>query len=508
MMPFEESKSLYDQIETAVESTGKDFKCERADDTYTNLSIWCDRICKNIRKSKYLIVDTTDKNPNVFYELGFSHALQNTKAIIITQNVKDAPFDIKDLNHIVYSERDFPAMREEIKKAILTLEEKEAEESYINKTPEEVIIELKNQLRVEEERAAKFKTDLIETEEREKKLKEHIKEIESIQQNPVKEAESNIIKLEGTIAELRTKLRYTEDGAQDTIQQLNRDLEDKKEQLKTLEDKFKNYKESDDEKPLSDLLLNDAKKRSEARTWFGKGSDSYGIGEYEQAIDYYSRAIEFDPKYSIAYNRRGSSYGSLSQYMKAIRDFNKAIELDPKSSHAYYNRGLSYHKFGQYEKSLKDFNKAIELDPKSSHAYYNRGLSYHALGQYEKAIEDYNKAIELDPKDISAYLNTAETSIVMGAYDDALNFVEKALLFFVDIDDKAIAIYLKNVAKKLLNMSTLECEAEFDEILKEDFTVTWSFDVFDSWLEGADIPEETKKFINEKTNLLKKHQKL
>ncbi len=508
MMPFEDSKSLYDQIETAVESTGKGFKCERADDKYTNLSIWCDRICKNIRKSKYLIVDTSDKNPNVFYELGFSHALQNTKAIIITQNVQNAPFDIKDLNHIVYSENDFPAMREKIKNAILTLEEKEEEESYINKTPEEVIKELKNQLRTEEERTAKFKKDLIETEEREKKLKEHIKEIESIQRNPVKEAENNIIKIEGTIAEMRTKLKYTEDDAQDRIQQLTRDLKEKEEKLKTLEDKFQNYKESNDEKPLSDLLLDDAKKRSEARTWFRKGINAYDIGEYERAVEYYSTVIELDPQDSIAYNNRGSSYYKLGQYKKSIEDCNKIIELDPKNSTAYSNRGLSYYELGQYEKSIEDCNKAIELDPQDSSAYNNRGLIYYELGQFERSIEDYHKAIELDPNYELAYLNAAEVSIITGAYNDALELVEKPLSSPVDTEDRAIASYLKNVAKKLLKMSTLECEAEFEKILKISFTITWSFDTLDSWIEGADFPEEIKKFIIEKTNLLKKHKNL
>ncbi|RJQ13496.1 MAG: hypothetical protein C4560_13995 [Nitrospiraceae bacterium] len=101
MMPFKDSTSVFDAISQAVTGLqGKDFVCDRADEQYTHLSIWCNRICKNIRKAKYLIVDTTGKNPNVFYELGFAHALAHTKAIIITQKLEDAPFDVRDLNHI------------------------------------------------------------------------------------------------------------------------------------------------------------------------------------------------------------------------------------------------------------------------------------------------------------------------------------------------------------------------------------------------------------------------
>jgi hypothetical protein len=101
MMPFAGFDNVYYAIQTAVEGIeGKNFRCLRADDKFTTFQIWCRNICKNIRKAKYLVVDTTERNPNVFYELGFSHALESTRAILITQNVEDAPFDISDLNHI------------------------------------------------------------------------------------------------------------------------------------------------------------------------------------------------------------------------------------------------------------------------------------------------------------------------------------------------------------------------------------------------------------------------
>jgi len=129
MMPFKDFDNIYDAIKLAVEGIeGKPFTCMRADEQYTNFSIWCRNICKNIRKAKYLIVDTTGKNPNVFYELGFSHALENTKAILITQNIKDAPFDIADLNHITYSPDNLRDLREKMQKAILALEKEEEEE--------------------------------------------------------------------------------------------------------------------------------------------------------------------------------------------------------------------------------------------------------------------------------------------------------------------------------------------------------------------------------------------
>lgn len=121
IMPFDGFKDVYDQIKISVEEIK--YSCERSDKKYTTLSIWCDRICKNIRKAKYLIVDTTGRNPNVFYELGFAHALKNSRAILITQNIKEAPFDIADMNHIIYSTDDFCRLKKDIQIAIKSTDE-------------------------------------------------------------------------------------------------------------------------------------------------------------------------------------------------------------------------------------------------------------------------------------------------------------------------------------------------------------------------------------------------
>ena len=44
-----------------------------------------------------------------------------------------------------------------------------------------------------------------------------------------------------------------------------------------------------------------------------------------------------------------------------------------------------------------------------------------------------------------------------------------------------------------------------NEILKNDFTIIWSFGEIELWLKEIDIKESTKKFINGKNELLKKH---
>ena len=83
----------------------------------------------------------------------------------------------------------------------------------------------------------------------------------------------------------------------------------------------------------------------------------------------------------MAFTGRGWAYAELGNYKQALDDFNKAIEFDPKMSMAYVNRGVVYSsKLGNHRQALEEYKKAIELDPKNALAYYNRGCVYGILG--------------------------------------------------------------------------------------------------------------------------------
>ncbi len=60
-----------------------------------------DRIFNQISKADIIVADMTDRNPNVFYEVGYAHALGKI-TLLLTQNADDIPFDLKHRQHIVY----------------------------------------------------------------------------------------------------------------------------------------------------------------------------------------------------------------------------------------------------------------------------------------------------------------------------------------------------------------------------------------------------------------------
>ena len=74
---------------------------ERADGIEHNQSI-PDVIREKIIRADVVIADTTQPNPNVFYEIGLAHGVQK-ETILICRNAGDIPFDIAAINHVVYS---------------------------------------------------------------------------------------------------------------------------------------------------------------------------------------------------------------------------------------------------------------------------------------------------------------------------------------------------------------------------------------------------------------------
>ena len=61
-----------------------------------------ERIFNQISKADVIVADMTGRNPNVFYEVGYAHALGKI-VLLLTQNADDVPFDLKQRQHINYA---------------------------------------------------------------------------------------------------------------------------------------------------------------------------------------------------------------------------------------------------------------------------------------------------------------------------------------------------------------------------------------------------------------------
>ena len=192
--------------------------------------------------------------------------------------------------------------------------------------------------------------------------------------------------------------------------------------------KLKNTKIDENEKLKIQKDYNVSSNQLTAEDWFQKGYNSDEIGEYDNAILYYQKAIEINPDYAFAYINMGLAYGNKSNYDKAIECYQKAIEINPEYAEAYYKMGVAYVDKGNYDKAIECFQKAIEINPDDADAYYNMGIIYGwEKCSYVKAIEYFQKAIEIDPDDARAYKNMGLAYGNKSNYDKAIECFQKAI---------------------------------------------------------------------------------
>lgn len=84
-----------------------------------------------------------------------------------------------------------------------------------------------------------------------------------------------------------------------------------------------------------------------------------------------------------------SSISTAKDYENAIKFYSQAIELNPSNAIYYGNRSLAYLRTECYGYALADATRAIEIDKKYIKGYYRRAASNMALGKFRAALRDY-----------------------------------------------------------------------------------------------------------------------
>ena len=188
---------------------------------------------------------------------------------------------------------------------------------------------------------------------------------------------------------------------------------------------------------------------SDKNASFGRALDFMVLQDLAEAVDDYSRVIQLDPEFVMAYFNRAvvrykqmefndfgdetKEMGALSlnletlsgkristakispvrpntdtpaqpiidetkrnyEFSLIIRDYDTVIQLNPDFVFAYFNRANIRCLQRDYRTALLDYSEAIKRNPDFAEAYFNRGLTRLYIGDTDSGIEDLSKAGEL-----------------------------------------------------------------------------------------------------------------
>ncbi len=140
--------------------------------------------------------------------------------------------------------------------------------------------------------------------------------------------------------------------------------------------------------------------RSKLEKLLFEALEAHSEGKYKAAIQIYSQVLrqKLQPAIrSIVYNHRGMAYFVMGEYEKALQDFTRAIKFDSQNLRALNNRGLAYRMLKKYDLALEDFRNSLEINSYQYETYHMRALTYFDLMDYPKALSDCDKALSLKP---------------------------------------------------------------------------------------------------------------
>ncbi|KPA86484.1 protein kinase putativeMAP kinase kinase-like protein [Leptomonas pyrrhocoris] len=94
----------------------------------------------------------------------------------------------------------------------------------------------------------------------------------------------------------------------------------------------------------------------------------------------------------------GNEAFKAGRYNDAVRYYTQAIDVDPDSEFNYSNRSFAYFRLREYERAAADAADAIRLNGRFFKGYYRLGMAQMAMNDFQHAMENLRKAWAVAPE--------------------------------------------------------------------------------------------------------------
>lgn len=178
------------------------------------------------------------------------------------------------------------------------------------------------------------------------------------------------------------------------------------------------------------------------------GEIYYILNLNNQAVNYLTQALSYDPKNSNLHLKLAGAYERLNKIDLAAQEYNLALSKssdnqdillsleniwkqkvneNPNDAEAHANLGAVYQKKGDFVSALSQYQKAEEINPSNINTRLNMGTLYQAQKDYDTAIETYDTIIDVNPNFMQAYLYKAQCYKALGNKEAAIQNYKLAI---------------------------------------------------------------------------------
>ena len=198
---------------------------------------------------------------------------------------------------------------------------------------------------------------------------------------------------------------------------------------------------------------------------------SLSLDASRKAVDFYKRAVQFDPKFAVAWARLSRAHALMhfrfEDTTAARRDAAKktlenAQKLQPNSAETLLASGYyQYWVLRDYGLAKTTFERVSKMLPGSSEVPKALGLVSRRDGQWDESVAYFEQALALDPRNVEFLNDTALTYAMLRRFPAALKLTDRALDILpndLDLTETKARIYqaqgnLKEAAKTLIEVN-------------------------------------------------------
>jgi len=120
--------------------------------------------------------------------------------------------------------------------------------------------------------------------------------------------------------------------------------------------------------------------------------------DYEGAIHYAKKSLDFNPNMLSAYIILGQVYAFIYDKENSLKYFTLAEEKGLSNSNLYLEWGKALEKFGNFEQALEMLKKALEEDNEDVEVLSHMGLCLVSKKQFDEANPLLEKVLEKEPE--------------------------------------------------------------------------------------------------------------
>jgi tetratricopeptide (TPR) repeat protein/Zn-dependent protease len=128
---------------------------------------------------------------------------------------------------------------------------------------------------------------------------------------------------------------------------------------------------------------------------FRRGAYFFLQGDYDRAVQYYTRNIEREPQQINNFLARALCYLWMLRKEWALVDIERALQIAPNNATALLLRAELYALEKNYDSALNFISRAQELNSNWAPPYIDRGSVLLGKNEFQLALEEFNKGISL-----------------------------------------------------------------------------------------------------------------